>query len=61
MIGNGWHTFAEEAELEVGDTLVLFKITSANYFNINACIFKAKEKVIDKGIQKHESSIDMFI
>ncbi|KAK1378623.1 hypothetical protein POM88_025367 [Heracleum sosnowskyi] len=45
--GKGWSEFVTETELDVGDSLLLFKEPSSRYDNINVCIVKGKDNVID--------------
>lgn len=47
FFGKGWYEFTKETELDVGDTLVFFREDLSRTDNINVCIFKGKEYVID--------------
>lgn len=44
--GKGWYQFARDAEVDVGDTLILFRLKSCDRTTINACIFKREHKVV---------------
>lgn len=49
VFGKKWFSFAEETNLEVGDTLVLFRIPESGPYAVNVCIFKGKDQIIDEG------------
>ncbi|KAK1384936.1 hypothetical protein POM88_022671 [Heracleum sosnowskyi] len=54
--GKGWSEFVTETELDVGDSLLLFKEPSSRYDNINVCIVKGKDNVIDMSEDSEEES-----
>lgn len=52
----GWSNFVEETELEAGDSLVLFTKPLCEANIINACIFKGKDKTMNKDNGNTESA-----
>lgn len=47
FLGKQWFDFAEDIELKVGDTKVLYRIPSSGPYIVNVCIFNGKEQMID--------------
>lgn len=43
VLGNQWYGFAEDVGLEVGDTLLFYKIPHSEPYIVNVCLFKGKE------------------
>ncbi|KAK1384285.1 hypothetical protein POM88_022020 [Heracleum sosnowskyi] len=58
--GKGWSEFVIETELDVGDSLLLFKEPLSRYDNINVGIFKGKDKVIDMSQGSKECSASFY-
>ncbi|KAK1360810.1 hypothetical protein POM88_045284 [Heracleum sosnowskyi] len=58
--GKGWSEFVTETELDVGDSLLLFKEPSSRYDNINVCIVKGKDNVIDMSEGSKEFSASFY-
>ncbi|KAK1354320.1 hypothetical protein POM88_047576 [Heracleum sosnowskyi] len=58
--GKGWSEFVTETELDVGDSLLLFKEPLSRYDNINVCIFKGKDNVIDMSQGSKECSASFY-
>ncbi|KAK1396947.1 hypothetical protein POM88_006810 [Heracleum sosnowskyi] len=58
--GKGWSEFVTETELYVGDSLLLFKEPSSRYDNINVCIVKGKDNVIDMSEGSKEFSASFY-
>ncbi|KAK1388306.1 hypothetical protein POM88_016484 [Heracleum sosnowskyi] len=58
--GKGWSEFVTETELDVGDSLLLFKEPLSRYDNINVYIFKGKDNVIDMSQGSKECSASFY-
>lgn len=48
VFGKGWHEFAKETELEVGDKLMLYADMSTDAMIFNVCICKGGELIGEK-------------
>ncbi|KAK1384321.1 hypothetical protein POM88_022056 [Heracleum sosnowskyi] len=58
--GRGWSDFTKETELDVGDSMVLFKEDLSRPDNVKVCIFKGKEYVIDISQGSKDCSVSFF-